>query len=268
MIADTRLFVRSSGDGEPILLIHGFPLDASLWDDQLNYFASSYRVIAIDLPGFGGSHDASLQGLDDIAAYADAVADTINGLDLDGPVHVVGLSMGGYVGLEFWRRHRSRVRSLILCHTKASGDSSLAKQSRHAAARKAIEKGTPAAVDEVLAKLLSVQSEMRSPHLTQWLRETAHRIEPPAIAAAQRAMANRQDFRKLLGQIDVPTLAIAGTDDEIVSTEVMLEMSRAIPSSKFVAIHDAAHLSPREQPEQFNAAVDDFLATIASDGVA
>ena len=117
MVNGIRLATVDQGRGPPVLLIHGFPLDHSMWDGQIETISSRYRVLAPDLRGFGqsGVTDASVsmeQHADDLAALMDA-------LGIADPIVLCGLSMGGYIAFEFWRKYSPRLRALVLCDTRS-----------------------------------------------------------------------------------------------------------------------------------------------------
>ena len=254
--------VESAGAGRPLVFLHGFPMTRGLWDRQVERFAPTHRVLTVDLPGFGDASPADKSRLPDMAAYAADVAKALEAGGVVEPVVLVGLSMGGYVALEFWRQFPERLAGLVLCHTKASADTAAARSNRHKSAQTARESGTEASVGEMLGRLLSVHSETEQPELTQWLRQTALTVPPTAVEAAQLAMAARKDFTDRLGDVHLPVLVLAGTDDEIATTETMNAMARRMPNASFQAVHDAAHLSPVEQPEEFNRILEEFLKRI------
>ena len=118
MVPSTDLYHVDRGAGRVVLLVHGFPLDHSMWNAQIESLAPHYRVIAPDLPGFGrspaGSDEAA--GMEQFAADLAALLDR---LAIDEPVVICGLSMGGYIALQFWKQYAARLRGLILCDTRA-----------------------------------------------------------------------------------------------------------------------------------------------------
>ena len=108
------------GVGAPVVLVHGFPMDHTIWQSQIDALSSHYRVIAPDLRGFGDS----LGELENVSMrqYADDLGEMLDALKVDEPIALAGLSMGGYIALEFFRSHRQRLKSLILCDTRAAAD--------------------------------------------------------------------------------------------------------------------------------------------------
>ncbi len=254
--------IEIHGTGSPVVFLHGYPLNRSLWDNQVAAMKGRHQVILVDLPGFGSSLPISSEQFPDMAAFASDVRQSLSASSVDDPIVMVGLSMGGYIALEFWRQFPEQLRGLVFCHTKSSADTPEAKQNRVKTAATAVSKGTSEAVAPMLEKLLSECSRMNDPALDGWLREVMFSVPPKTIEASLLAMANRDDFDDRLSQITTPSLVIAGTDDEIATTETMQKMSRGLPNSRFEVIHDAAHLSPKEQPDDFNDLLLEFLESL------
>ena len=117
----TELYYDDRGAGSPLLLMHGFPLDHSMWADLRLDGDAVFRLIAPDLRGFGNS--PARGETTSMELFADDLAGLLDSLEIDEPSVVCGLSMGGYVALQFWRKHRRRLRALIFCDTRAAADS-------------------------------------------------------------------------------------------------------------------------------------------------
>src|SRR5919198_1442877 len=159
MLADVngiKLAYSDSADGSPVvLLVHAFPLNRSMWDPQLGSLRARARVIAPDLRGFGASA-AGPPGPLTMEQHGDDLAALLDHLGVREPVVYCGLSMGGYVGFAFWRRHRARVRALVLADTRATADSPEARQDRLALAAKAEAVGSAQpAIEALLPRLFS-----------------------------------------------------------------------------------------------------------------
>ncbi|HUY34633.1 MAG TPA: alpha/beta fold hydrolase [Pirellulales bacterium] len=252
--------IFDEGDGPPLLFVHGFPLDHTMWRGQLAEFATAYRVIAPDLRGFGAS------GIGEAAVtmeqFADDLAAILDTLGVREPVALVGLSMGGYVAWQFVRKYRCRLRALVLCDTKAAADSPEAAESRLKVAETVLADGTEALARAMVPKLFAKRTiENRSP-VVEAVRKVILQCNRQGVAAAQRGMAARPDVTDMLATIDVPTLVIVGEDDVISPPEEMRRIAQAIPGSRLVAIPKAGHLAPLENPAAFNAALGEFLAAV------
>lgn len=247
--------------GDVILLLHGFPLDAGMWAPQLEAPPEGWRVIAPDLPGFGGS-PASPDDTLTMDAAADAVAGLAADLGLRGVV-VAGLSMGGYVAFALQRRHPALFRALVLCDTRAGADSEEVRRGRLQAAARVVREGTDEFIDGLVPKLLSPRTVAARPELVAAVRDMMAEASPQAVAAALLGMAARPDASGQLREFSVPALVVVGEDDSISPvTEVQL-LARAIPGASLEIINDAGHLPNLENPAAFNTALARFLARLS-----
>ena len=251
------LKVLDRGAGSPILFVHGFPLDHTMWQPQIETFSSTHRVIVPDLRGFGGS--TATPGTVSMEQFADDLAAVLDSLKVDEPVTLSGLSMGGYVAWQFWRKYAARLRGLVLCDTRAQPDSPEAAKNRYTTAEKALKDGPAVVADAMLPKLFSEPSTQRIPEIIQSQRRVMLAATPDGIAAALRGMAERADARPWLASIRVPTLVIVGSADTISPPAEMREIAGAIAGSQFVEVPGAAHLPTLEQPEAVNVALRKFL---------
>lgn len=253
-----QLAVLDQGAGPPLLLVHGFPLDHSMWRNQWESLAADHRVIAPDLRGFGAS--SATPGTVTMAQHADDLLALLDELDIREPVHLCAMSMGGYVAFEFLRRHPSRLKSLILCDTKAAADAPEAAANREKMAVDVLRDGASVAEKSMLPKLLAADAPQKQPEVVEHVRRMILGTRPETIASAQRGMAARADMRALLAQIQIPTLLIVGELDVIATPQEMRGMADAIPSSRLAIISGAGHLTPLEAPGEFNAALRDFIS--------
>ena len=234
-----------------LLLVHGFPLDHTLWDPQVESLRDVARVVAPDLPGFGTSTaPRTTMTMDD---YADALAAPI-----DEPCVICGLSMGGYVALAFLAKHPDKVRGLILCNTRAGADDEKAREGRRASEKKVQDAGVPELANGMLPKMLTPKApaDLRSSVQAMMARQPA-----PGVIAALRGMAARPDRTPMLSSIRVPTLILTGREDTLIPPSESEAMARAIPGSRLLIIDGAAHLSNLEARVAFDAAVREFLTT-------
>ena len=118
---------RDEGKGQPLVFLHAFPLDQSMWDDQVSHFATGYRVITLDWRGFGKSSLG--EGPSTMAAFASDLAGLLDSLKIERAT-ICGLSMGGYAAMAFLREHGHRVQALVLADTRATADTDEARQNR------------------------------------------------------------------------------------------------------------------------------------------
>lgn len=248
------LAVEESGQGGiPLLLVHGYPLDRSMWAMQLSGLRG-HRVIAPDLRGFGESDlpDAPTS----MSTYADDLAALLDVLGIDRAV-IGGFSMGGYIAIEFARRHPQRLAGLALLDTRAEPDSMEGRAGRDAAIHTAQTAGATAIADAMAAKLFAAATppELRAP-LVARMREA-----PVAgIVAALVAMRDRLDGTAVLeGLGDLPTLVVVGAEDQLTPPSAARQIASARPGSRLVEVAGAGHAAPVEQPAAVTEALQRFL---------
>jgi pimeloyl-ACP methyl ester carboxylesterase len=256
------LHVREAGEGVPLVLLHAFPLSSAMWLEQRNDLSDICRVITPDLRGFGGSQlGADNPSLDQMA---DDVAALLDRLSLDRVV-LGGLSMGGYVVMAFLRRHRDRVRALVLADTKASADAPAARDKRlRIADTLEQEASTRVLVDEVLPSLCGDTTRRERPLVQGRVKALVEAAPPQAAAWAQRAMAARLDAVQALREVRVPTLVLRGDEDELSSADDTRAMIDALPDARSVTVPTAGHLTAVETPAEFAAAVRELVAPMTS----
>jgi 3-oxoadipate enol-lactonase len=256
-INNTQIAYTDTGTGRPLVLIHGYPFNRSLWADQIPALSNSYRVIAPDLRGFGES-DAS-QDPGTMNRFAADVALLMDHLEISSAT-IGGLSMGGYVALAFYKQFGSRVRALVLADTRAQADSEEAKQTRAQQAEKALSEGMAGIADAMLPKLLTPETVSKHPEIVKRVRDMMLKTKPEGAAAALRGMAEREDQTELLPQISVPTLILVGAEDAITPVADSEKMHHAIEGSSLVVLDHAGHVSNIERAQQFNEALLHFLS--------
>lgn len=257
LIHGSPIAVDDVGRGEPIVFLHAFPLNRRMWQAQTAALAGTHRVLAPDLRGFGDSVGSPPVATMD--AYADDVAALLDALDVREPVTLCGLSMGGYVALAFFARHRDRLSRLILCDTRADADTPEKIAGRNTTAQEVLQNGAESLVQKMPSSLLSERTIAESPNIVAAVREMIAEAPPASIAAALQGMAARPDRTDLLPQIDVPTLVLCGEEDAISPVAVMRTLADSIPNAIFATIPLAGHLAPVENAESVNGAIRRFL---------
>jgi pimeloyl-ACP methyl ester carboxylesterase len=259
-VSNGTIGVLAQGKGPPILFVHGFPLSHAMWQSQIDVFGRDHRVIAPDLRGFGESNSTS--GTVTMEAFADDLHGVLHGVFVDQPIVLCGLSMGGYVAWQFFRKYRAQLKALILCDTRAAGDTPAAVAGRQKLAEEILTHGSQAALDAMLPRLFAPKTADRHPERVSDVRSMILRNAPAGLAAALHGMAERPDCTQMLSQIDVPTLLICGQDDQITPVAEMRGIAEGIRGAQFVEIPDAGHMAPLENPEAVNAAINQFLQEV------
>lgn len=235
-----------------LLLLHAWPLDARMWDGQRAVAPREVALVAPNLPGFGGSEPAG-----DVMTMTAAAERALAEMDEAGigRALVCGLSLGGYVAFELWRRARDRVGGLVLANTRAVGDSDEAAAGRRALAERLRSEGNVLADDPPPLLAEDAPDEVAG-QVRGWIADQP----AEAIAAALLGMAARPDSTPDLATIDVPTLVVTSTRDRLIAPEVSAEMARGIPGARLETLEGAGHLTNVEAPDAFDALLLDHLS--------
>ena len=256
-----ELHVEVRGAGEALLLVHGFPHDAALWRPQLEALADVARVVAPDLRGLGRSGGAAPAGGASVDRYADDLAYVLDALGVERAV-VGGLSMGGYVALAFWRRHRARVRALVLADTRAGADSDDARMKRRDMIDLAEARGADAVAERMIEGMVGKGTRARMPEVVAEVRAMLARQPVPGIVDALRAMIARPDSTPDLATIDVPALVVVGEEDALTPPAEARRLHEGIRGSRLEVVAGAGHVSNLEQPAAVNRLLRDFLLAL------
>lgn len=241
----------------PLVLVHGHPFDRTMWAPQLAAFAPSRRVIAPDLRGYGAS--PVVPGITPLSVFAEDIADLLDELKADRFV-LAGLSMGGQIAMECYRLFPERIAGLVLADTFPTAETEAGKQARSAMADRLLREGMRGYADEVLHRMVA-------PYAGADVQAHVHRMmtgtDPEGAAAALRGRAQRPDYRALLTRVTVPALVVVGADDTFTPVADAAAMHAALPDATLRVIDGAAHLPNLERPEEFNAALGEFLFSLS-----
>lgn len=252
------LAFNDQGSGFPLVFLHAFPLNRSMWTEQENALSSQFRVMTIDLRGHGES-DAPLWHYT-LDQAADDVCGLLDHLSIKQAVFV-GLSMGGYLLFAFYRKYAERVKGMVLADTRAQADTEDGKRARFEMAQIAYKRGSSAIADIMIPKLLSPGTIQTRPELVQRVRGMIKGNQVSGIAGDLMAMAQRPDSVPFLQQIHCPTQIIVGELDVPTPPADARLMAESIPNARLAIIPGAGHLSNLEQPDRFNEIVRAFVST-------
>jgi pimeloyl-ACP methyl ester carboxylesterase len=244
------------GEGPPLAFVHGAGEDGRVWQPQLAALADEFTVVAWDEPGAGRSSD--LPADFGLTEYANCLAALIEAVEL-GPAHVAGISWGGTVVLELYRRHPELVATLILADTYAGWKGSLSEEEVRARVE-AVHRRLAAPAEEFNPTLLNLFVGDPPAEFAALLADMAADVRPESFRVALLVMAEA-DQRDLLPRITVPTLLIWGEQDVRSPLSVACQFERAMPDAQLVVIPRAGHVSNLERPEQFNETVREFCRT-------
>jgi 3-oxoadipate enol-lactonase len=240
-----------SGDETPIIFLHGVGSDKSVWRPQLEHFGKSRRTLAFDYPGYGESDLVPNATRDGFAAAMLAAMDALG----MGEAHVCGLSLGGIIAIAMHSAAPDRCASLVLADSFAVHPQGQAIYDRSIAASHDIRALAEARVGALLVS--------EDPAIRSEVVETMAAIDPEAYRVGARAVW-LADQHERAAAIRAPTLVICGEEDAITPPSLSEELVSLIPGSKLQIIPGASHLANLDKPDEFNAAIDGFLATFES----
>jgi 3-oxoadipate enol-lactonase len=252
------LNVIDRGEGDAVVFLHAFPLQAAMWDYQIDELEGSHRCIAIDLPGFGQSPPPADPEAASMKSWAALVAGALDQLGVE-QATIVGASMGGYLAMALVRHHAGRVRQLVLADTRARSDDPAVAQ-RRTAQQEQLRAGTEVSslAKENVERLLSSGSMSRA-ELVDYVHALAAGADPEGWIAALEAMKDRPDSMLLLRQADLRALVIVGELDRV--TPIAEAMSlRSLLKGELVIVPNVGHLPNIEDPLAFNEVLVAFLA--------
>ncbi len=175
---------------------------------------------------------------------------------------LVGVSIGGYVIFEFWRKNKDRATALVLCNTKAAADSAEARVGRLQAAVDVVERGTEPFFETMVPKVLGKTTRETRPDLVEGAKRMMRKMSPDDVAQVQRGMAERPDSTATLKTIHVPTLLITGDEDTTTGIGEAEVMRQNISGSQLKVIPKAGHYSPWERPDEVGPLLRQFMDSV------
>lgn len=246
------------GSGLPLLFVHAFPLNRTMWAPQVSAMVERCRCIALDLRGFG---ETAVRPPFTIDQYADDTVALLDHLHVERAV-VVGCSMGGYVAFAMWRRHASRIRALVLADTKATADTDETREKRRSLIAAARAKGSTAVANLQIASLIGKTAREKQPDTYDAVHRMIAQTQADGIVGALEAMMARPDSTPTLASITVPTLIIVGDEDVPTPVKDSRAMHERIPGSQLEIIAGAGHLANMERPAAFNHLLTEFVGAL------
>ncbi len=255
VVDDIDLYADVRGDGDAVVLLHGFPFTHRIWDETAIALAGEYRVVAPDLRGMGASNGTAgpylmEQLAGDLAALLDAL-----GIER---ATIVGHSLGGYVALAFARMYDARVARLALVTSRLIADTpEIAASRRELAAQIEVQGTIERALDELVPRLIASR---RRDALLDRVRAIAGENHPSGLAAMMRGMALRDDAHDIAEELAMPVAVIAGAEDPIIPIAEARDIARSFPHAELVEIEGVAHLPMIEEPVALERAIRALLA--------
>ncbi len=255
------MYHLDEGHGSPLVFVHGFPLDHTMWRSQTAEFRGTHRVLAVDLPGFGKS--SSAPGEMSIVGFADQLAEFLEQIGVTEKITLCGLSMGGSIALQFALRHPHQLSHLILCDCRAVADSPEAQKLRHDLADRVLKHGPEFVAQAMASRLFAASTLAQQPEVVQLIQSVIRSTAPASVAGGARALAHREDVVPRLGEIAVPTLVLVGSEDIISPPDEMRQIADRLPHGTLAVIERAGHMAPLEAPTEVNAAIRSRLARLS-----
>jgi len=240
-----------------VLFLHAFPLNKNMYEGQFDALKKeNIPFIGVDYPGFGNT--PVFKTFKNLSQYTDYIVSKIYEAGID-KVIAVGDSMGGYIMFDMFKRHKEILKGLVFVSTRAEADTEEAKQARFTTIEKVKKEGKNFLIEAMLEAQTSPSTKQDKEKMEK-LKCLMLQATEEGIINALTAMAHREDNTSILKEIDIPTIVIAGKDDEKVTPpEVVKKIADGIPNAKFYEIPDSAHLPPFENPQEFNEILLDFV---------
>lgn len=254
-VGSLTIAYEEQGEGEVLVLLHGFCGSSAYWENIAPLLAGSFRVIMPDLRGHGAS-DAPL-GAYTIEQMADDVALLLEELGVE-KYTLIGHSMGGYIALSLAQRYNSRLSGFGLVHSTAYADSDEAKEKRVKAVATINSEGITPFIDGLVPGLFAPESLNKLPAAVDRVKELGYKTPPQGAIGAAMAMREREDRRDVLSSAPIPVLLVAGEKDGAVPPERTFTTDKAHVTQ--AVIHEAGHMSMYEEPQQLAGIIKEFVS--------
>lgn len=245
-----------SGNGMPVLFLHGFCENKEIWTDFIKPMGNAYRILTVDLPGFGESRsNTSYNRVEDMAGEVDRL---INALNLS-QVIVVAHSLGGYVALALAEKSPQKIAGLCLFHSSAYADTEEKKQTRNKTADFIDKNGLSPFIDNFVPPLFFRDRHEELAEEIETARQICLTTPKETAVAVTKAMRDRSDRTHVLEAALYPVLFIAGKEDEAVPFQVAKEQF-FLPGHAIVQVlARTAHMGMLEHPEETRQMVEKFV---------
>ena len=256
---DIQLFYQAKGEGFPVVLLHPFTVHHEFWNPIAGKLSNRYRLLTPDLRAHGRSEVG--QGSATMAKHAEDVLHVLEAEEIKKAV-LVGVSIGGYILFEFWRRHCERVAALVLSNTKAEADTAPARANRQKSIHESRLHGTKPFLDEQIPNYLGATTRRNRPDIVDAVRKMMGALTVDGLVAIQHGMIERPDSVSTLPNIDVPTLVITGEEDTLTPLPNAELMQKRIPKAELSVVPRAGHYAAMENPEAYGRVLRQFLDSL------
>jgi pimeloyl-ACP methyl ester carboxylesterase len=250
------IYQEGNSTKRSILFVHGFPYDHLMWENQVKYFSKNFYCITYDIRGLGKSPAGC--GQFTMESFVDDLEFIIDELKINKPI-LCGLSMGGYISLRAVERFENKLGGLILCDTKSEADDNENKLRRAAGIKQINTEGVEKFVVAFIANTFSEESIKKLGKQFEKIVERSSAFDPVGIKGSLLAMIGRNDTTAYLQNIKLPVLVLCGEKDKSCPPESMKRLADKIKGSEFVIIPNSGHMTPVENPDAVNKAIENFL---------
>ena len=244
-----RISYSVYGKGKPVLLIHGFAEDGTIWENQVNRFKEDYQLIVPDLPGSGKSD--FIPEVFSMADHADMLEQLLKAEDI-AAADIIGHSMGGYIALAFAEKYHERMTGLCLFHSTAYADTEEKIESRRKSIQFIKQNGSLKFLQQATPNLFSDQTKNEDPALVEEIINRYSNFNPNSLVHYYEAMIQRPDRSEVLRKVPKPVLFIAGEHDTAIPIKHMLEQSYLPELSYFHSLKNSGHMGMLEEPANSN----------------
>ena len=260
--SDARIDVEVAGDGDAVVLLHGFPLSRRIWDASMHALTRAHRVVAMDLRGMGASSVPDGPYL--MESLAGDVAAVLDALGIERAT-LVGHSLGGYVALAFARMYVERLDRLALVASRITADTPERSAYRFAMADDAERSASSARIiAEMLDATLGATTRRERREIVEKFKEIAEKNDPGGLAAMLRGMALRDGAEDIAGDLHVPVLVVTGAEDAGIPAADAERTAAAFPAGRLVTLDRSGHVPMLEVPEELSACLLRWLGQPAS----
>lgn len=257
---DALIYYNVTGSGIPVMLVHGFGEDASIWEHQAAVLQNHCTLLIPDLHGTGKSSDYNLPA--SIEEMADDLAAILDAEKIDACV-MLGHSMGGYITLAFAERYPERLLGFGLLHSTTYADTVEKKSNRTKAIALIKAHGSNVFLKTAIPNLFSEAFNASHPEVVAAVLQNSSKLAPPTLIAHYEAIMARPDRTAILENSKVPVLMIIGMQDKVVPPEDALKQSELSPLCSTCILAEVAHMGMLEATEKVNVCLLEFVSTIA-----
>jgi pimeloyl-ACP methyl ester carboxylesterase len=256
LVNGLKVFTQGNKNNLPIIFIHGFPYDHTMWDYQIEELSKDYFCVTYDIRGLGESYIGD--GQYTMEAFVWDLYSVMDELHIQKPI-LCGLSMGGYIALRAVEKEPSRFSGLILCDTRAESDDNAGKIKRSNAIDKINVQGVEAFVNEFVPNCFHPKTPKKLSEIYERIFNITKNQNSLGVKGALLAMLSRQDTTDSLKKIKIPTLVLVGVEDALTPPKIMKKIANKIKKSKFYVVPKSGHIAPLENPDFVNKKVKKFI---------